>query len=367
MKTSMTMRDYIEEAPGVARANLARWNELTQSVADLCAVLPGSLPRDIWLIASGSSHNAACIARPFMESCLGSDVRLHVVTPFTFVHYDHDVHADDLALVISQSGFSTNALEALDALRAQGCPAVCVTGNAEADAADHADAVIDYGVGEEEVGYVTKGVTTLALFLMLMAVRLSGKTDRLVELARALDAADVVRKSSYDFVDAHFKALTSMSSCYCCAAGGTMGVAFEGALKIGETVHVPSVAYEAEEYIHGPNLQLTPNHTVFFFDANDGASARVAQIYRATREVTDRGFLVTGNATFAKDGNALVLPPESVPTPDTVSLAYLPFVQLVSFLASDALGSTKQHPLLKRFKAIAASKTEHWVNLDGDE
>ena len=364
VKTSMTMRDYIEEAPGVARVNLSRWNELTQPAADLCAVLPGSLPRNIWLIASGSSHNAACIARPFMESCLGSNVRLHVVTPFTFVHYEHDVHIDDLALVISQSGFSTNALEAL---RSLGRPAVCVTGNVAADAADHADTIIDYGVGEEEVGYVTKGVTTLALFLMLVAVRLSGKTERLAELVHALDAADAVRKSSYDFVDAHFKALTSMSSCYCCAAGGTMGVAFEGALKIGETVHVPSVAYEVEEYIHGPNLQLTPNHTVFFFDANDDASARMAQIYRATREVTDRGFLVTGNTAFAEDGNALVLPAKLIPTSDTAGLAYLPFVQLVSFLVSDALGSTKQHPLLRRFKAIAASKTEHWVNLDGDE
>ena len=55
---------------------------------------------------------------------------------------------------------------------------------------------------------------------------------------------------------------------------GARGVALEGALKIGETVHVPSPAYEVEEFIHGPNLQLTPGYTLFFFDAGDAAGER---------------------------------------------------------------------------------------------
>ncbi|VWL98220.1 Uncharacterised protein [Collinsella intestinalis] len=39
----------------------------------------------------------------------------------------------------------------------------------------------------------------------------------------------------------------------------------------------------------------------------------------------------------------------------------------MSHLASSALGSSKQHPLLKRFKAIAAAKTDSFVNYDGDD
>lgn len=42
-------------------------------------------------------------------------------------------------------------------------------------------------------------------------------------------------------------------------------------------------------------------------------------------------------------------------------------VQLLSFIVSNDLHSIYQHPLLKEFKAIAAAKTENFVNYDGDD
>ena len=45
--------------------------------------------------------------------------------------------------------------------------------------------MIEYGVGEELVGYVTKGVSTLALFLDLFAITYSGKTEYLEELKKS--------------------------------------------------------------------------------------------------------------------------------------------------------------------------------------
>lgn len=188
-----------------------------------------------------------------------------------------------------------------------------------------------------------------------------------------MEVLDAVRASTYEFYRAHEKALTSMRLSYSIAADGARGVALEGALKIGETVHVPSPAYEVEEFIHGPNLQITPAYTMFFFDAPDAARERCRLIYRAAREVSDAAFLVTSaqaaepasTAELAGDPNVLVAP--ELPAADLASFAYLPFVQLVSHLASSALGSSKQHPLLKRFKAIAAAKTENFVNYDGDD
>lgn len=358
----LNMGDYINEAPSVARANLARADEL---VAPLIEKL-GSAPRRLLLVASGSSGNAALCALPFMHSCLGRGCEIRVIPPFSFTCYEVDaLDDDDRVIVISQSGLSTNAIAALDALRSRGRAAWCLTGNTAADVRGHADEVFDYGVGEELVGYVTKGVTTLALYLMALASRLSGRRDRDADLARALDAADAVHAGARDFFGQHEKALTSMSSCYCMGAGPTWGVACEGALKIGETVHVPSPPYEVEEFIHGPNLQLTPAHTVFFFDAGDAASARVQQVWRASREVTDRAFLLTTDARLDGAPGAMAVP--ALSSPDTASLAFLPFVQTIAFLVSDELGSAKQHPLLKRFKKVASAKTANFVNYDGDE
>lgn len=356
-----TMRDYIEEELGVARANLERASEL---VAPLLTCCGGCMPTRLWIVASGSSGNAAASALPFMRSCLpGCDIRL--ISPFTFTYFDHEVAPDDVAVVVTQSGLSTNALEALNCLRAQGRRTICLTGNVEADVRDYADVLIDYGVGEEFVGYVTKGVTTLTLFLMLFAAELGGVSERTQDLGNALDVADAVREATYEFFSEHEKELTSLGPCYFMGAGSTWGVALEGALKVGETVHVPSFAYEVEEFIHGPNLQLTPAYTTFFFDAGDAASSRVQQVWRAARTVTDRSYLLTCDIAFTGEPAALVVPTLAVP--ETASLAYLPFVQLVSYLASDALGSMKQHPLLRKFKQVAAAKTEHFINYDNDD
>lgn len=372
--TTKTMGDYVEEASIVTRQNLKKGKSLVEPIETLCRDLFGDkggsqkLPRVLWLVASGSSFNASYCALPFMRRSLGDACTVQIVTPFSFVHYRfRDVKDTDLVLVLTQSGYSTNAIEALDVLRGMGRPAICVTGNVSADASSHADIVVDYGVGEELVGYVTKGVSTLVVFLMLLADQLSNGDGRAKEIEKALDAADAVQAKMPAFYKEHIRELTSMGPCYCCGVEGTWGIALEGALKIGETVHIPCFAYEIEEFIHGPNLQLSPKYTLFFFDPNDKTFTRFSQMYQAARLISDRAFLITANQEYASDSNALVIPAELMPSPDTVSLAYLPFVQLLSFYISNALGSTKQHPLLKPFKSAVAAKTENWVNYDGDE
>ena len=75
--------------------------------------------------------------------------------------------------------------------------------------------------------------------------------------------------------------------------------------------------------------------------------------------------MISNNPQLSSDDHVLSLS-------DTVSselspLVYLPFVQLLSFIISNDLHSIYQHPLLKEFKAIAAAKTENFVNYDGDD
>lgn len=89
-------------------------------------------------------------------------------------------------MVVTQSGLSTNAIEALKIIKKKQCRAICLTGNKNSDVKDVADVVIEYGVGEELVGYVTKGVSSLALFLDLFAIAYSGKTEYLEELKKAV-------------------------------------------------------------------------------------------------------------------------------------------------------------------------------------
>ena len=354
------MQDYIKETPAVCRKNIKQAKTLVKPLLDQ---MQGKNPKAIWLIASGSSHNSCHCARAMMRKCLSCDIK--IVTPFTFTYYEHDIKEEDLVLVVSQSGLSTNALEALKKLKELHHPAIALTGNPNSDIQDYADLVIDYGVGEELVGYVTKGVTTLCLFLMLFAMEAGNHPEYYKELESAIDGNEEMITKTQKFLSLHYKNLTSMRHIYFCGAGSHYGTALEGALKAGETIHIPSCCYEIEEYIHGPNLQLTPEYNVIFFDGNDEASERVRQIYLASRKVSDRVYMISNHPSQKQDPNVISLSQRVMS--ECAPLANLPFVQLMSYVISHDLNSVKQHPLLKEFKKTASAKTNHFVNYDDDE
>lgn len=277
-----TMQDYIEETYRRELEIVDNYINLTNELIECCK---NKQIHTVWFVASGSSYNAVQCAYVFMQKILPFEIK--VVTPYTFTYYANNISVNDIVIIITQSGLSTNAMEAIKKTNSLGIESICLTGNVESDVKNYAKKVIDYGVGEELVGYVTKGVSTLVLFLILWSIRYSGKNEEtyIKQVIRAIELQKNVKEQSYDFIKNHYSDLSSMTVSYCCGAGGSYGVALEGALKIGETIHIPSFAYEIEEYIHGPNLQLTPNYTVFLFDTNDEASQRVSQIYEASKKL----------------------------------------------------------------------------------
>ena len=355
----MTMMDYIKETPAQAMKNI-------EDYATLCAPLVNYAKekkmRRLWLVASGSSYNACHCARSFLMHTLQMEVK--ITTPYTFTWYEHAIAYDDVVIVVSQSGYSTNAIAALDKIRALGYTGVALTGNVEHDIKDHADLVFDYGVGEELVGYVTKGVTTLTLYLMLFAIAYTKRSEKLEEVKKAIKLNEEMIDKAQTFVKQHYKDFSSMHSIYVCGAGAGYGIALEGALKSGETIHIPALPLEMEEYIHGPNLQLTPSYTVLLIDGNDAASNRVQQIYQATRSVSEHTFMLS-NAANLDDDHILTL--SDMVESDLTPLVYLPFVQVLAAMISQDLNSVKQHPLLKKFKSYADAKTASFINYDEDD
>jgi glucoselysine-6-phosphate deglycase len=357
-----TMLTYVQESPEAVAANIENSEALTAPLVE--EYLKGDY-RNIWIVASGSSFNGSHCARLFVRRYLKTEVK--VISPFTFICSEHDFTEQDFVFVVSQSGYSTNSIEALNVIKAAGRRAIGVTGNVNSDFKDYADMLVDYGVGIETVGYVTKGVTTFALFLMLFALEAGVKKGVLsvkeaeevkADLRRVPELHKQVQAATLKFYDDHFKAMTSMTNAYSCSCGANYGTALEGALKIGETVQVPSVAYESEEYLHGPDLQLTPNYTVFFVDGGN-SSDRIHTIFAASRLVTDKAFLLTNNPAYEGDG-VLCVPfdlPELI-TP----LCFLPFFQIIAYKVTEDLHRWPKHPLYLALDKAAASKTENYVS-----
>ena len=165
MEEKMTMLDYVAASPACIRKNVADSVKLTQPLVD--EYINGGY-RNIWVVASGSSSNGSWCARQFVRKHLQCEMK--VVTPFTFVNSENDFGPTDLVVTVSQSGYSLNALEAVEVIKEKGRRAIGLTGDLSSDMAKTCDVIADWGVGKETVGCVTKGVTTLALFFMLFAL-----------------------------------------------------------------------------------------------------------------------------------------------------------------------------------------------------
>lgn len=362
-KEIKTMMDYITSCPEFIRANVNDSKALTAPLVD--EYVDGGY-KNIWIVACGSSFNGSLCARQFIRRHLQCEVK--IVTPFAFVVSEHDFSEADMVIVVSQSGYSLNALDAVKVIKERGRRCIGLTGDLDSDLAKACDVAANYGVGRETVGYVTRGVTTLALFFMLFATdaaEKSGlKTAQEADTVRKqfLAAADInekVQASWPAFMEKHYQKLSGMTKVYICGVGANMGTACEGALKFGETISIPSCAYEIEEYIHGPNIQMTPTYCVFLIDGGEG-SPRIHQIYEGTQIVTSNVYLITNCADYKEEANTFFvecsLPEEITP------LCYLPVFQMTAFRITEDLSRWIKHPLQRKMEKFVSSKSENYEN-----
>ena len=109
----MKMLDYVQLAHVRMGENLERSSELVAQLVDIFQ--SGSFDA-LRIVASGSSRHAADCARDYLQDAL--QMQVSVVTPEAFVDFEHTYPQRALNIAVSQSGYSTNTIAALDYMRA---------------------------------------------------------------------------------------------------------------------------------------------------------------------------------------------------------------------------------------------------------
>lgn len=360
-----TMRDCIEMTPAAVRGQIERADEL---IGGLAAAFAARTWRRLVLVASGSSYTASMCARPYLAQTLG--IPVEVMFPFTFAHYESKLTgADDFVIVVSQSGASVNCIDALKAVAAAGAVPRLLTTITDCDCARVSDEVYNWGCGEEAVGYVTFGPMSLATYLMQFAARvaeLGGAQGTLAAcvagIERAIAAHGAVLEHADAFIARVYQQLMQMDRVYVLGCGSNYGTALEGALKIGETVKVLAVAYEQDEFLHGPALQLSPRYTAFVIDGGDETTAHARRVHQALCKVTPNAYLVKPEALCSKeelaDPRVVALPIEGE-EPFTF-LYCLPVFQTVASTLSSDLDSLPSHPLYYEMNKVIDFRTEEF-------
>lgn len=337
----MKMMDYVVMAHDRMKSNLREG--AAAGLADAYRVHAG---RPVRIIASGSSRNAAMCARDYMQHTL--QVPVLVATPEAFMRGEYEQPSDAFHVGISQSGYSTNTLAALDFMSEHGIEGVALTGNVQAPIKDHAKVVVDYGVGVESVDFVTMGVLTLVEFLDMFALAAAfdmGRIDEaglrrgMADIAQAIEAHGSALKAAREFVDAHHADLSRLMPVMVVGNGANYGVALEAALKLNETVKIPAMAHECEEFFHGPEMQIVPGYHVFIMDDPEG-SERIGSMASMVGLVSASTYFITSHPTGS--GQEIVLP--ELNDPRLSSIPNLAIFQTIAATMTEDLKRWRVHP-----------------------
>ena len=302
-----TMEDYIVIAREMARKNFDSRKEITKKFVE---IFKKKKYKRVIIIASGSSYNIANNARCFMQKYLQMEVK--VIWPNVFVYYDYNtVNDDDLVLVLTQGGHSTNTIAALSKLKEMKIDAACFTNWPDSPVKEYAKWVISYNSAPGDK-FVTKGLVISTLFLMLCALEAALATDRISKekyddlvsqfelvLNKKLEEAQII---AIDFYENHRDFCQTFDRLMVVGCGATWGTALEAALKFTETQGCPATAFDLEEIIHGPDYEIYQNHTVLFIDGTTSpVHERMMTIYNSMKLLTNRVMIETSDSTVGGD------------------------------------------------------------------
>ena len=310
MENKPTMLSYINEEQSVMLKILNNYPANVDSVVEKIETTSQE-----WLaLGTGSSINAMRSAKYYIEKM--ANVRIDIQEPYNYCNYETINPNLDLVLGISQSGQSTSTIEALEKIKQQSTlTSIAVTSIPGSEMTAATTLTLDVGSGKERVGYVTVGFTATILSLMLMGLRLGVKKgcvsseEEAAQIslfkAETLKINDIIAKSEA-FVKKHlddFQAATRFSSI---GYGAIVGTVKEMETKFSETVRVASQGYELEAFMHGPYLEVNPEHRIFFVETPSPRLHKANLLKAYESKHTDHVYTVT-TATDADDEKTLAL------------------------------------------------------------
>ena len=369
-----TMLEYITQTKDTLLNIIDNSKEFTKPLVDYYL---NNKCDGLYFVASGSSYNGCYCALDFAQHILHENILLK--TPFNFIHHEKPYIGKQMIIAVSQSGCSTNTLDVLKQLKHDGHSTVCLVGRDDCDAKEYADLLVNWQVGEEKIGFVTKGVSSLACFVMVFALELA-KARNLIDDNKYQHAKQNFRLSqdiqpemlhnTIDLFNAHKQDFISRDRVIFLSSGPNLATAKEAALKISETSCINSLVCEAEEFLHGPLYPCTPNDLIIIIDNNDDPSSqRLLDIGLALKDdITPKVYAITNSDRF-DDEHAFRT---SKQTCLHLSPLYkLTCIQTLAYLMSEATNKYRPHDCVIKFKkankVASKSRDKLYLNLQEGE
>lgn len=264
----------------------------------------------VHLVGCGTAMHAGMVGKAAIEALARVPAQVEIASEFRY--RNPILRPEDLVIIISQSGETSDTLAALKLAKSRGVPVLAIVNVVGSSIARAADYVMYTYAGPEIAVASTKAYMVQMCVLYLFALRLAYargmQTDAEIRrlTAELLRAGEVIKPRLADCEQIKYLAsrFVNTQSCFFIGRGFDYSLSLEGSLKLKEISYVHSDAYAAGELKHGTISLVTDGVPVIAF-------ATQKQVYEKTisnaKETKSRGakvLLFTTRDAVVPDGVA---------------------------------------------------------------
>ena len=217
----------------------------------------------VHLVGCGTAMHAGMVGKSAIETLARVPAEVDIASEFRY--RDPILEKNDLVIIISQSGETSDTLAALKLAKSRGVPVLAIVNVVGSSIARAADYVMYTYAGPEIAVASTKAYMVQMCVLYLFALRLAYARGRLSEAetrrytAQLLRAPEVIKPRLADCEQIKYLAsrYVNTQSCFFIGRGFDYALSLEGSLKLKEISYVHSDAYAAGELKHGTISLIT--------------------------------------------------------------------------------------------------------------
>jgi glucosamine--fructose-6-phosphate aminotransferase (isomerizing) len=275
------MLKEVHEQPVVAGELLHLLNS-SPHVEHFLDTMQATGDRPVYLVGCGTSYHA-CLLGAYYFNQIARVAAVPVLGPQFIEQYGQSVGPEDVAVFVSQSGETKDALNAVKVMRQREGQVLGILNVLGSTLMHQSDVYLPLACGYEISVPATKTFLNQAILFLYLANRLGGRDTSMLEsmpdlLAQTLQATDgSAREVATYLVD--WKAMHYLGY------GVTHPIALEAALKLKEITYAHCEGMFSSEFKHGPLSAVHDGYPVLFVTAPGDEMMMINHV----NEVTTRG------------------------------------------------------------------------------
>jgi len=268
----------------------------------------------------------------------------------------NDLDEKSAVFIMSASGKSEGDLAVMEFANGRGAYTVAVTDVAGSPLAGAVENVLLGPGGAKRELPATRSYATALFRMTMLVVELGSRAEKETGISEYVEAVGSLPRIARELMDTYETQAASVAeqlqdcrAFYVLAYGPNYANAEEFAMALNQSTGIPSIAYEMENFIHGPMQALTADEGVFLLAPDGAAQDRMLRLVQAVNTIGAKTVLLGTDEARRKAGaDVFIEMPAGLPEGITPVLYMLPLWQtayalgqLKNYIHPDRLSMTK--------------------------